>query len=99
MVKHGGWFSIENFVWSYLWQVPAYIKLTKIDGVRFIEGDQCLMGGIYRKPTGWLSSAPFVASLEGECPGPPVHPVHPLLQGWAQAGIDGSWHWLTEFAA
>eukprot|EP00974_Lingulodinium_polyedra_P026887 2592257-Lingulodinium_polyedra.AAC.1 len=51
VVKAGGWASVENPARSLLWQVPAYVALARIPGMRLVQGDQCLFGNVYRKPT------------------------------------------------
>ena len=56
------------------------------------------MGGPYRKPTCWRTSAPWFACLAGECPGHPEHPVHAALAGDVE-GPDGEPCWLTAIAA
>jgi len=94
----GGYWSIENPARSYIWLFHPLVSLAKLAGAKLIIGDQCLHGGLYRKPTGWLTTAPFLQVLEGCCPGPPSHPRHPALQGWAVAP-DGRQCWLTELAA
>eukprot|EP00972_Heterocapsa_arctica_P101026 14889354-Heterocapsa_arctica.AAC.1 len=58
--KVGGWWSVENPAKSFLWDIPPFRALKQKQGVRFIVGDQCLQGGPYRKPTGWLGNAPFL---------------------------------------
>jgi len=94
----GGFWSVENPERSYLWTFSPMVPLAKLRGATFVVGDQCCHGGLYRKPTGWLTTAPFLQLLAARCPGPPAHPRHPALQGWATAP-DGRQCWLTELAA
>ena len=94
----GGFWSVENPERSYLWSFGPMVALAKLQGASFIVGDQCCHGGLYAKPTGWLTTAPFLQVLAARCPGPPAHPRHPPLQGWATAP-DGRQCWLTELAA
>ena len=94
----GGFWSIENPEQSLMWLLPALVSLKGLRGVRFIVGDQCCHGFLYRKPTGWLTNAEFLEVFRCRCPGEPQHPRHPALEGWAVAP-DGRERWLTEFAA
>ena len=94
--KAGGWFSIENPEESLMWKFAPLASLAKLEGVELFKGDQCALGGIYKKPTGWLSNAPWFSVVCKRCP--PEHPVHPPLVGFAETS-DGKKVWLTELAA
>jgi hypothetical protein len=84
----GGYWAIENPGRSYTWQFPPVAKLKKLPGVRLVEEDQCVFGGLCRKPTGWLTNVPFRQVLAHTCPGSGVHPPHPTLEG-RTIGPDG----------
>ena len=96
--RRGGLWSIENPARSFMWDFPPVAALKKLPSVHFVEGDQCCLGGLYRKPTGWLTNAGFMSILAGKCPGAPEHPKHPTLEGRV-IGPDGAQCWLTELAS
>lgn len=95
--KVKGWFSIENPEKSFIWIYKPLALLRRLDGVRFLVGDQCMFGGEYRKPTGWLTNAPHLQCLEKRCPGGPGH-EHPALVGLAE-DFEGKVVWKTSLAA
>ena len=66
-VQAGGWVSIENPVDSLIWCLPAYKQLLKV--LVKVVGDQCAFGGLWRKPTGWLTNAQWMHFFAKECPG------------------------------
>jgi hypothetical protein len=80
-VRMGVFFSVENPAKSLLWQLSGYKALMQLKTVEFVEGDQCPLGSIYKKATGWCTNAPFLAGLGQRCPGQPEHPVHEDLSG------------------
>jgi hypothetical protein len=96
--RAGGMWSIEHPERSLIWSLPAYKSLLKLKGIQHLVSDQCCFGGLYRKSTGWLTKASFLSVLACRCPGRPLHPRHPVLQGKAIAP-DGRVCWLTELAA
>ncbi|CAK0818274.1 unnamed protein product, partial [Prorocentrum cordatum] len=94
--KAGGWFSFENPEASCAWQCGPVASLLRIAGAVRVVCDQCMFGCPYRKPTGWLTNAPFLGVLAERCPGPPVH-VHPSLGGRCIGPAGGS-AWKTQLA-
>ena len=72
-------------------------RLAALPGVKPIDGDQCIGGGPYKKPTRWLTNAPWLEVLAFRCPGQPEHSEHITLEGFTEAE-DGSRCWLTEQA-
>ena len=96
--RRGGLWSVENPARSFMWDFPPVAALKKLPAVHFVEGDQCCLGGMYRKPTGWLTNAEFMSILARRCPGSPEHPKHPTLEGRV-IGPDGVECWLTELAS
>ena len=94
--KAGGWFTIENPEESLMWKFSPLVSLAKLPGVSLFKGDQCVLGGFYTKPTGWLSNAPWMKVVCRRCP--PEHPKHPPLVGFAET-FDGKKVWMTELAA
>jgi hypothetical protein len=71
--RTGGHWSIENPAGSLLWQLPAFRALLTLKGAHMVVGDQCCFGGLYRKPTGWLTNSGFVDVFAARCPGTPRH--------------------------
>ena len=96
-LKAGGWFSIENPATSYIWLYKPLVRLAKLDRVQLLEGDQCMFGGEYRKPTGWLTNSPHLSRIAVKCPGGPGH-HHPPLEGMVR-DFWGEWVWRTALAA
>ena len=94
--KAGGWFTIENPERSFIWEIPAFVDLAALPGVARRSGDQCALGGVYTKPTSWLTNAEWMQIVEQRCP--PEHPRHQPLEGRV-IGPDGVEVWLTELAA
>ena len=88
-VKANGFFSIENPLGSIIWWTPAMKRVAAMPGVKPSDGDQCIGGGPYRKPTRWLTNAPWLKVLERWCPGEPDHPEHITLEGYMEME-DGS---------
>ena len=66
-MQAGGWVSIENPVDFLIWCLPAYKPLVKV--LVKVVGDQCAFGGLWRKPTGWLTNAQWMHFLARVCPG------------------------------
>jgi len=96
--RAGGWWSLENLETSYMWEYLPVKALANLPGARFYKGHQCWFGGLYPKPTCWLTNAAFLEILVQKCPGFPAHPRHPSLQGRVK-GPDGKDCWLTSLAA
>ena len=78
--KAGGLFSLENPAGSLIWKYKPVARLTSLKNVMLIFGDQCGFMGEHVKPTGWLTNAPFLRTLERTCPGSPQH-VHKPFAG------------------
>ena len=91
-LRAGGFFSIENPLESIMWSVPDMVRLAKVHGVQAFDGEQCIGGGPYRKPTRWLSNAPWMVVLRRVCPGEPEHAPHMPLVGKTTLP-DGTWCW------
>ena len=92
-VKLGKFFSVENPEESFLWDLKAFKRLAKLDGVMFIRLDQCAYGGPYKKATGvpWLK--------EGRrCKDAPPH-HHTTLEGRVWSHKVGRMVWFTSEAA
>ena len=96
--RAGGWWSLENPARSVMWDFTPVARLRQLPDVQLLIGDQCCFGGVYRKPTGWLTNAPFLRMLACTCPGEPAHPRHPVLEG-RTFGPDGCECWLTSLAS
>ena len=62
-LRAGGFFSAENLEKSLIWKLPGYQALAHLPGVKAIGGDQCCFGGLFQKPTRWLSNAPCMEIL------------------------------------
>jgi len=95
--RAGGWWSLENPARSFMWDYTPIKMLAKLPGAVFYNGDQCIFGGPYVKPTGWLTTAPFFSIVAQKCPGPPHH-SHQPLQGRVRDHT-GREVWLTSLAA
>ena len=96
--RAGTFFSIENPEHSLLWKMPCMLSLALMPGVLNYVGDQCVFGGMYVKPTRWLTNAAWLKMLEQRCPGCPEHAPHVPLKGKVRAP-DGRMVWLTSLAA
>jgi hypothetical protein len=80
--RAGGWFTIENPDASFLWKLGSMEQLLKLPSVELKVGDQCCLGGHYKKSTGWATNAPCMSIVQQKCPGQPEHPRHPNLSGF-----------------
>ena len=76
----GKWWTIENQVRSFLWDIKYIRKLR--DGKQVVETvlDQCAYGSEYLKPTRLLGEAPWLSSLRKCCKDVAPH-THVTLQG------------------
>ena len=94
-LRAGGWFSVENPETSILWDTPCMKALRALPEVSLRCGDQCKLGASWRKPTGWLTNAPFLEVVEqrhdDKCE------YHEKLEG--KVYKDGEWVWKTTLAA
>ena len=88
-LRAGMYFSIEDPLQSGLWHLPEVRRLAGKLGVIAVDGDQCVAGGPHRKPSRGLTNASWLTILEATCPGPPEHPRHVPLVGFA-VRADGS---------
>ena len=80
---------------SYMWDYTPIKQLAKLPGAVFHHGDQCVFGGPYVKPTGWLTTAPFFGFLAQKC----CHwDQHQPLMGRVRDHT-GREVWLTSLAA
>ena len=61
----GFFFSIENPLESFIWEMRCMKALLKLHGVRLLRVDQCAFGSPHKKPTGIVTNAPFLS--EGLC--------------------------------
>ncbi len=59
----GKFFSIENPLQSYLWDLKAFVKLKGLEGVRSVRIDQCMFGSEHFKPTCILTNAPWITEV------------------------------------
>ena len=82
---------------SHTWRFKPIAGLAVLPGVMMFTGDQCKFGNTFRKSTTWVTNASWLGFLQGKCPGPPSHPVHPTLMGRSWA--NGKWVWNTSLAA
>ena len=65
--SQGGYFSIENPWGSYLWDLPAYKKLAKLESVKLLVMHPCAYGGQHYKPTAMLTNAPWLVVACRKC--------------------------------
>ena len=96
--KAGAFFSIENPEESLMWKMPGMANLLNAPGVMQFNGDQCVFGGSYVKPTKWVTNAAWLCVVEKRCPGYPEHEPHAKLRGKVTMH-DGSKGWMTSLAA
>ena len=94
-VRAGGWVSIENPEDSLIWQLQPMRSLARL--LVKVLGDQCAFGGLWRKPTAWLTNAEWLQFLQRRCPGPPTHRHQPLVG--KTCTHDGRVIWMTQLAA
>ena len=97
VARSGGWWSVENPANSYLWATRSVVKLFKLPEAAFYIGDQCMFGGQWRKPTGWLTTCEALSFLQVRCPGGVSH-QHERLAGRVTLP-SGEEVWKTELAA
>ena len=91
-IRAGGWFSIENPKRSYLWNFRPIASILRLPEVELKCGDQCCLGGFYRKATGWASNAPWLDVVKLRCPGFPEHPRHLTIEGFVyRPGVPRVW--------
>ena len=76
VVRAGGDFSIENPLWSLLWQTQLIKKLVQEARTFAVDFDQCAFGAASQKPTRILmSNQKLQAGLSLLCPRDHVHEV------------------------
>ena len=63
IMESGGYFSIENPLESRLWDLPFVKALARLEGVRFVRWDACMSGSRHKKPTGFLTNAPWIQDV------------------------------------
>ena len=93
--RHGVPWSIENPAGSYLWQVPAMISLSQLEGVQRFELDMCRFGSPHMKPTALLSSQDL-STLALRCDKSVRPHQHEPLVGKIKR--DGKWIYKTRLA-
>ena len=76
--KAGGAFSLESPAGSLLWEYKPVKQLASLKHVLLLFGDQCCFNGERVRPTGCLTNASFLQTLERKCPGAPLHHHSPF---------------------
>ena len=94
-VRAGGWVSIENPEDSLIWHLKPMNSLGRV--LEKVQEDQCSFGGLWRKPTCWLTNATWLRFLTKRCPGWPEHCYEPLVGKAFTA--EGKEVWKTQLAA
>ena len=69
----GGNFSIENPLFSLLWQTPAMVQLSQEARTLDLDFDQCAFGAPSMKPTRLRVSSELLHGVCQTCPGDHVH--------------------------
>ena len=69
----GGNFSIENPLWSLLWQTPAMLELSRSARTLDMDFDQCAFGAPSVKPTRLRVSSELLAGVRQHCTGDHTH--------------------------
>ena len=96
--NQGATFAIENPWTSYLWQLPIMLKVFRLSNVELVLLHQCCYGAPSLKPTGVLTSAPWVKLVRSLCHEVRPH-LHTSLVGKTWSYIDEGWVWRTSLAA
>ena len=94
--KRGAFFSIENPLQSFIWDLKLFRRLALLPGVRLVQIDQCAFGSEHKKPTGVLTNAPWIG--DKACQSAPPH-THTVLEGKVWSYKMGKMVWYTSEAA
>ena len=65
--ERGKFFTMENPLDSYAWEIKTVQQLMKVMNARLLELDQCPYGAETRKPTGIFSAAPWMDRVTLKC--------------------------------
>ena len=96
IVRSGGDFSLENPLWSLLWQTKLIKQLLLRARAFFVDFDQCAFGAPSVKPTRlMLSNQRMAAGLARKCPG---NHAHEVLKGKVWSDQFGKWVYRTKLA-
>ena len=60
VAESGGYFSTENLWDSRIWEMRFMKALLKMKVARLMRWDACMTGSPHKKPTGFLTNAPWV---------------------------------------
>ena len=91
----GGNFSIENPLYSLLWQVPTFCCLEREARLFLVDFDQCNFGAPSKKPTRLAVTHESFADLAGSCRGGHSHIV---LKGKVWCDRRQRWVFRTKLA-
>ena len=80
LVKKEKFFSVESPKDSLLIELKEFRQLAKMNGVFFVELDQCAYGGEAKKTTWILTNAPWVKLVARRCHEVAQH-EHVILEG------------------
>jgi hypothetical protein len=73
--RRGVLWSVENPKTSLLWEFDPMLELRLSTGAQFVEFDQCMYGGMYRKSTRVLTNCKQLSGLGVFCDRSHVHAV------------------------
>jgi hypothetical protein len=73
--RRGVFWSVENPKTSLLWEFEPMLELRLSSGAEFVDFDQCMYGGIYRKSTRVLTNCKQLSGLSTFCDRSHVHAV------------------------
>ena len=91
----GGDFSIENPLFSLIWDTPPMLDLWRLCRALAVDFDQCMFGAPSRKPTRLLVTSALFDVLAVQCSG--AH-QHVALQGQEWCSRTNTWIWKTKRA-
>ena len=88
-------FSIENPLFSLIWETPAMKRVARLCRAFNIDFDQCMWGAPSVKPTRILATSEAFRALEVRCDG--SH-AHVKLRGRVWSDFFGRWVYRTKLA-
>ena len=100
VMESGGYFSIENPYDSRIWDMPFMKALLKLEGVRFVRWDACMSGSLHKKPTGFLTNAPWIVDVVCDRATRPHNhvPLEGLVTDYRPGAVEDT-VWYTSLAA
>ena len=97
--KRGATFAIENPWESNLWLLKVIQRLLRLTGAELILLHQCTYGASSMKPTGILTTAPWMKLVRRLCGEVRDHVHTTVFVGKAWGYVTNAWVWRTSLAA